>query len=153
MSCWFSLRCAETEKVSAGRTLLACFRVKHGCGRLAGIVEQRGEEQLQLGGPMERRPIGEPLRCSADHARMRPHVASGMPLRVLIAGRHLARPRLGFGPSEDLCVGSARNFSPCFGIMRYHVACLKRSLTWASSCGNLQSVVTARKRHARVKPT
>ena len=97
-----------------GRTRPARFRVEHGGGGLAGIVEQRGEAAASTAWrgratanrqvvPVRRRPFG-----------VRPHVAFRVPLRVLLAGRHGARPRLGFGPFQDLRVGRARDVGSRF---------------------------------------
>ena len=54
----------------------------------------------------------QPLQFGAHHEDARPYVALGVPLRVLLASGHRARPRLGFGPGEDLRVRGADNVGP-----------------------------------------
>lgn len=75
-------------------------------------MEERGKQEFQLLGPLQQWPFLQALQLSGHHARVRPHIPLGVPLRVLLAGGHLARPRLGFGPGEDLRVGGAGDVGP-----------------------------------------
>jgi hypothetical protein len=50
---------------------------------------------------IEFRPFDEPLQFCANHARVGPDIALGMPPGVLLTGSHRACPWLSFSPGES----------------------------------------------------
>ena len=85
-----------------GERVRTGFWIGRGGCRLAGIVQQPCEQKLQLGATVQQGPFLGLLQFGADHPGVSPHIALRVPLRVLQAGRHVARPRLRFRPSQNL---------------------------------------------------
>ena len=90
------------------------FWIQRGRGRLAGVMKEPCEQQLDLRRAIECRPFGQPFQFSTDHFRVGPDIPFGVPLSVLLAARHVVRPGLGFRPCQNLCVARTLDVAPGF---------------------------------------
>ena len=75
-----------------GARLRPCFLVR--CERLCGVVKQSGEDQHRLFVRRQSRPIGKPLKLGADHLRVGPNIAFGVPPDILLAVGHRSTPTI-----------------------------------------------------------